>query len=83
MQVSAIYEVQILILKSSNLILESCHSLFVGFSFSGSFLVFKNGQVVVPAVEERKWDNNQFNFDNVPHGMLTLFTVSTFEGWPK
>ncbi|XP_043982846.1 dihydropyridine-sensitive L-type skeletal muscle calcium channel subunit alpha-1-like [Gambusia affinis] len=32
---------------------------------------------------KRQWINNDFNFDNVLNGMLALFTVSTFEGWPK
>uniref|UniRef100_A0A7N8Y4B3 Voltage-dependent L-type calcium channel subunit alpha n=1 Tax=Mastacembelus armatus TaxID=205130 RepID=A0A7N8Y4B3_9TELE len=34
-------------------------------------------------VAKREWINGDFNFDNVLNGMLTLFTVSTFEGWPK
>lgn len=49
---------------------------------SGTYLVFENGQVNTPVIRERIWDNNKFNFDNVAKGMLTLFTVSTFEGWP-
>ncbi|KAJ0064214.1 hypothetical protein NL108_001542, partial [Boleophthalmus pectinirostris] len=32
---------------------------------------------------KREWINSDFNFDNVLFGMLALFTVSTFEGWPK
>ncbi|RVE70523.1 hypothetical protein OJAV_G00065270 [Oryzias javanicus] len=32
---------------------------------------------------KREWINSDFNFDNVLNGMLALFTVSTFEGWPK
>ena len=35
------------------------------------------------AIEERKWVNQEFNFDDVSKGMLTLFTIATFEGWPK
>ena len=31
----------------------------------------------------REWKNGDFNFDNVLNGMLALFTVSTFEGWPQ
>uniref|UniRef100_A0AAY4D7J0 Voltage-dependent L-type calcium channel subunit alpha n=1 Tax=Denticeps clupeoides TaxID=299321 RepID=A0AAY4D7J0_9TELE len=34
-------------------------------------------------VRPRIWKNNDFNFDNVLNGMLALFTVSTFEGWPQ
>uniref|UniRef100_A0AAZ1XU87 Voltage-dependent L-type calcium channel subunit alpha n=1 Tax=Oreochromis aureus TaxID=47969 RepID=A0AAZ1XU87_OREAU len=36
-----------------------------------------------PMVRERIWENSDFNFDNVLMGMLALFTVSTFEGWPQ
>lgn len=50
--------------------------------YSGTYLVFENGQVNTPVIRERIWENNKFNFDNVAKGMLTLFTVSTFEGWP-
>ncbi|ESO06434.1 hypothetical protein HELRODRAFT_160604 [Helobdella robusta] len=35
------------------------------------------------SIEPRKWKNNEFNFDDVSKGMLTLFTVATFEGWPN
>uniref|UniRef100_A0A672LR64 Voltage-dependent L-type calcium channel subunit alpha n=1 Tax=Sinocyclocheilus grahami TaxID=75366 RepID=A0A672LR64_SINGR len=35
-----------------------------------------------PMVKERIWINSDFNFDNVLMGMMALFTVSTFEGWP-
>ncbi len=31
----------------------------------------------------RLWDNYNFNFDNVPKAMLSLFAVCTFEGWPQ
>jgi len=29
-----------------------------------------------------KWVNRDMNFDNVFYGMLTLFVISTLEGWP-
>lgn len=45
--------------------------------------MFENGDVDAPVIKERQWENNKFNFDNVAKGMLTLFTVSTFEGWPS
>ncbi|XP_074714078.1 LOW QUALITY PROTEIN: voltage-dependent L-type calcium channel subunit alpha-1F-like [Strix uralensis] len=48
----------------------------------GTFLVYKDGDVSHPAVRERLWHNSDFNFDNVLAGMMALFTVSTFEGWP-
>ncbi|XP_028178504.1 muscle calcium channel subunit alpha-1-like isoform X1 [Ostrinia furnacalis] len=46
----------------------------------GSYLVYNNGK---PEIENRVWTKNKFNFDDVLSGMLTLFTVSTFEGWPN
>ncbi|KPP78631.1 voltage-dependent L-type calcium channel subunit alpha-1F-like [Scleropages formosus] len=48
----------------------------------GTFVVYKDGDVNHPMMRERNWYNNDFNFDNVPMGMMALFTVSTFEGWP-
>ncbi|CAG4985170.1 unnamed protein product [Colias eurytheme] len=45
----------------------------------GTYLVFENRNYVV---RDREWKRNDFHFDNVMKGMLTLFTVSTFEGWP-
>lgn len=33
-------------------------------------------------MKDREWEQNKFHFDNVAKAMLTLFTVSTFEGWP-
>ncbi|XP_041111363.1 voltage-dependent L-type calcium channel subunit alpha-1C-like isoform X2 [Polyodon spathula] len=48
----------------------------------GYYIVYKDGDVSMPVKAERKWENSNFNFDNVPTGMLALFTVSTFEGWP-
>ncbi|XP_069501369.1 voltage-dependent L-type calcium channel subunit alpha-1F isoform X2 [Ambystoma mexicanum] len=48
----------------------------------GTFIVYKDGDVGHPMVRERIWHNSDFNFDNVLSGMMALFTVSTFEGWP-
>uniref|UniRef100_A0A3P8WMC0 Voltage-dependent L-type calcium channel subunit alpha n=1 Tax=Cynoglossus semilaevis TaxID=244447 RepID=A0A3P8WMC0_CYNSE len=48
----------------------------------GTFVVYKDGDVTHPMVRERVWHNSDFNFDNVLMGMMALFTVSTFEGWP-
>ncbi|KAJ8941883.1 hypothetical protein NQ318_001737 [Aromia moschata] len=33
-------------------------------------------------MKDRNWEPNRFHFDDVGKAMLTLFTVSTFEGWP-
>jgi voltage-dependent calcium channel L type alpha-1D len=44
--------------------------------------VFEKGDTEKPNVKDREWVNYSFHFDDVPKAMLTLFTVSTFEGWP-
>ena len=49
----------------------------------GEFIVYKDGDITKPEIHNRTWQNSDFNFDDVSNGMLTLFTVSTFEGWPK
>ncbi|CAG03930.1 unnamed protein product, partial [Tetraodon nigroviridis] len=49
----------------------------------GTFVIYKDGDISHPMVRERVWENSDFNFDNVLNGMLALFTVSTFEGWPQ
>jgi voltage-dependent calcium channel L type alpha-1D len=54
----------------SKLTESECHGTY--YKYSGSEL----------SIEERVWENNNFHFDNVLHGMETLFTVTTFEGWP-
>ncbi|XP_055713319.1 muscle calcium channel subunit alpha-1-like isoform X3 [Phlebotomus papatasi] len=48
----------------------------------GTYLVFENGDVDKPVLKERSWSRKRFHFDDVSKAMLTLFTVSTFEGWP-
>jgi len=49
----------------------------------GKYIEFKDGDIEVPLELDREWGNQDFNFDNVANGMLTLFTVATFEGWPE
>lgn len=46
-------------------------------------MVFEDGDIAKPQMKPREWENNRFHFDNVAKAMLTLFTVSTFEGWPN
>ncbi|XP_036388954.1 voltage-dependent L-type calcium channel subunit alpha-1D-like [Megalops cyprinoides] len=48
----------------------------------GTYILYKDGDVMLPTVRERVWYNSDFNFDNVLMAMMALFTVSTFEGWP-
>ena len=50
---------------------------------SGYFIDYREGDFDNPEVKERIWQENQFNFDDVSKAMLTLFTVATFEGWPR
>jgi len=45
----------------------------------GEYLVFVND---TPRLRMREWRNSEFNFDDVSQAMLSLFTVTTFEGWP-
>ena len=51
--------------------------------FRGYFISYKGGDINKPVVEERSFENSLFNYDSVPKGMLNLFVVSTFEGWPE
>lgn len=51
--------------------------------YRGTYLLFEEGDVEHPVIKEREWDRNTFHFDDVAKAMLTLFTVSTFEGWPS
>ncbi|VDM36391.1 unnamed protein product [Toxocara canis] len=47
----------------------------------GQFFVFDN-QNEPPRVEMREWRLRPFNYDNTINAMLTLFVVTTGEGWP-
>ncbi|CAH0562347.1 unnamed protein product [Brassicogethes aeneus] len=49
---------------------------------NGTYLVYLDGNINKPVMKDRSWEPNRFHFDNVAKAMLTLFTVSTFEGWP-
>ena len=48
----------------------------------GEFITYQDGDINKPVVEERIWERSEFHYDNIMHGMLTLFVVATFEGWP-
>ncbi|RNA12176.1 voltage-dependent calcium channel type D subunit alpha-1-like, partial [Brachionus plicatilis] len=45
----------------------------------GKFYRYEGTKLII---DNRVWENYNFHFDNVIHGMHTLFTVTTFEGWP-
>ncbi|KAF5405898.1 Voltage-dependent calcium channel type A subunit alpha-1 [Paragonimus heterotremus] len=46
----------------------------------GYYFSYENGPV--PIVKARVWNSRDFNYDNVISAMLTLYTVTTGEGWP-
>ncbi|KAK9884321.1 hypothetical protein WA026_005271 [Henosepilachna vigintioctopunctata] len=50
---------------------------------NGTYIIFQDGDIGKPKLAQRDWIFNRFHFDNVAKAMLTLFTVSTFEGWPN
>ncbi|XP_055327220.1 voltage-dependent calcium channel type A subunit alpha-1-like isoform X2 [Paramacrobiotus metropolitanus] len=52
------------------------------FECEGEFFVYE-GKKLIPRVEKREWRLRDFHFDNVFYAYLTLFTVSTGEGWPQ
>lgn len=56
---------------------------FFFYFYRGLYLTFDHSDVDTPEKKERKWERNAFHFDDVAKAMLTLFTVSTFEGWPS
>lgn len=49
----------------------------------GNYITYMDGDIDKPVVKAREWESNTFHFDDVAKAMLTLFTVSTFEGWPQ
>ncbi|OWA50438.1 Voltage-dependent calcium channel type A subunit alpha-1 [Hypsibius exemplaris] len=48
----------------------------------GEYFVY-DSRKVLPRVEKRIWMLRDFHYDNVVYAWLTLFTVSTGEGWPQ
>lgn len=48
----------------------------------GEFITYEDGDPTKPLKMNRVWTRNDFNFDNVVDAMISLFVVSTFEGWP-
>ncbi|XP_031338413.1 voltage-dependent calcium channel type A subunit alpha-1 isoform X26 [Photinus pyralis] len=57
-------------------------SKFTEATCQGQYFVFEENNDV-PKVENRKWDLQDFHYDNVAMAMLTLFAVQTGEGWPQ
>uniref|UniRef100_A0A915PUS1 Voltage-dependent calcium channel alpha-1 subunit IQ domain-containing protein n=1 Tax=Setaria digitata TaxID=48799 RepID=A0A915PUS1_9BILA len=48
----------------------------------GQYFVFESPDDL-PRVETREWRLRPFNYDNTINAMLTLFVVTTGEGWPS
>ncbi|PAA86585.1 hypothetical protein BOX15_Mlig012532g2 [Macrostomum lignano] len=46
------------------------------------YFFYYEGSSQVPVMKERLWLKQNFHYDDVGNSMLTLFTVSTGEGWP-
>eukprot|EP00069_Balaena_mysticetus_P015171 bmy_22441T0 len=49
----------------------------------GYYYVYKDGDPTQTELRPRQWTHSNFHFDNVLSAMMSLFTVSTFEGWPE
>lgn len=48
--------------------------------YSGKYLLYEKNEV---KARDREWKKYEFHYDNVLWALLTLFTVSTGEGWPQ
>ena len=48
----------------------------------GYFIDYIDNDINQPSIEAREWTVSEWNYDNVANAMLSLFAVSTFEGWP-
>ncbi|XP_069811823.1 voltage-dependent L-type calcium channel subunit alpha-1S-like, partial [Dendropsophus ebraccatus] len=49
----------------------------------GYFFDVEDGDPTHLQMKPRVWMHSDFHFDNVLSGMMSLFTISTFEGWPQ
>ncbi|NXC37146.1 CAC1S protein, partial [Campylorhamphus procurvoides] len=49
----------------------------------GQFINYVDADPTQIEVQERVWVHSNFHFNNVFSAMMSLFTVSTFEGWPE
>ncbi|NXW55229.1 CAC1S protein, partial [Eurystomus gularis] len=49
----------------------------------GYFISYVDGDPTQIELQERVWVHSNFHFNNVFSAMMSLFTVSTFEGWPE
>ncbi|NXH06174.1 CAC1S protein, partial [Loxia leucoptera] len=49
----------------------------------GQFINYVDADPTQIEVQERVWLHSDFHFNDVFSAMMSLFTVSTFEGWPE
>ncbi|KAM6311265.1 voltage-dependent L-type calcium channel subunit alpha-1S isoform 11-T11 [Podargus strigoides] len=49
----------------------------------GYFINYVDGDPMQIELQNREWLLSSFHFNNVFSAMMSLFTVSTFEGWPE
>ncbi|NXI54348.1 CAC1S protein, partial [Chloroceryle aenea] len=49
----------------------------------GAFINYVDADPMQIELQKRVWMHSSFHFDNVFSAMMSLFTVSTFEGWPE
>ncbi|NWU29135.1 CAC1S protein, partial [Dyaphorophyia castanea] len=49
----------------------------------GQFINYVDADPTQIEVQDRVWMHSNFHFNNVFSAMMSLFTVSTFEGWPE
>ncbi|NWV49288.1 CAC1S protein, partial [Daphoenositta chrysoptera] len=49
----------------------------------GQFINYVDADPTQIEVQERVWVHSDFHFNDVFSAMMSLFTVSTFEGWPE
>ncbi|VDM20050.1 unnamed protein product [Hydatigera taeniaeformis] len=60
---------------------EECHLVTLFNLYPrGYFISYEHSDI--PEVKPRIWSARAFNYDNLIYAMLTLFTVTTGEGWP-
>jgi len=74
--------VRVSVRQSGQISVNLVHQWRLLFSFRGTYIYYEDNDINRPRVAERVWERNLFHFDDVGKAMLTLFTVSTFEGWP-
>ncbi|XP_041133885.1 voltage-dependent R-type calcium channel subunit alpha-1E isoform X1 [Polyodon spathula] len=49
----------------------------------GYYLEFDKDKMDKMEKKKREWRHHDFHYDNIIYALLTLFTVSTGEGWPQ